>query len=73
MMRFPRIVIASVLMGVAVYFMAQYFGGAIGGKILADIALLLGVSAAGLALYGVLALALKAVSLRDMKSAFKKG
>jgi putative peptidoglycan lipid II flippase len=71
--RFPRIVLASVLMGIAVWFMAQHFSGAIGGRILADIGLLLAVSGAGMALYGALALGLKAVSLRDMTSAFKKG
>lgn len=67
--RLPRIILASALMGIGVWYLAQYFADSIGGRVIADMTLLGFVSVLGLALYAVLALALRAVSPVDIKTA----
>jgi len=70
--RLPRIAIASIIMGVAVGALTHYFGGNIGGKVLADMAWLLAVSVAGLVVYAAAALAIGAIRKSDIRSAFLK-
>lgn len=70
--KLPRIAIACIVMGIAVYFVSSAYRGAIGGAVLKDLALLGMVCAACGAVYFITALALRAISPADIRSAIKR-
>jgi len=71
--RFPGIILASLIMGVALYFadslLAQNFIGSMSGGVFALAILVLG----GMVIYGLLVLAFKVSSVEEIKSLYKGG
>ncbi len=70
--RLPRIAVASLGMGVATWWLAQYFTPMLDGSIIRNYLLLLLVSGLGFALYAGLALVFKAYGMADLRYALKK-
>ncbi len=70
--RLPRIALASVIMGVATYYLAFYFTPMLGHGLLKNYSLLLLVSGLGFMLYAFAALVFKAFGFADIRYALKK-
>ncbi len=70
--RLPRIAVASALMGVAVWWLAQYFTPMLGHGFLKNYFLLALVSGIGFVLYALAALGLRAYGLNDIRTAIGK-
>ncbi len=70
--RLPRIALASVLMGIFVWWLAQYFAPMLGQGLLKNYLLLGLVSGAGFVLYALAALGLRAYSPADIRYAIGK-
>ncbi len=70
--RLPRILAASSLMGLACYFMARYAEPLLNGRILSDYFWLMSVCGAGLAIYAISSFIFRAVSVDDVKDAFRR-
>ena len=70
--RLPRIALASVIMGAATWWLAEYFTPMLAGGILQDYLLLLLVSGLGFMLYAAAALVFKAYGFSDLRDALKK-
>jgi putative peptidoglycan lipid II flippase len=70
--RLPRIALASFIMGIATWFLANYFTPMMDGSILKNYFLLALVSGLGLALYALAALVFKAYGISDLRYALKK-
>lgn len=67
--RLPRLFIASIMMGVAVYFIADWAGAYLTERFFTDIWILLSVSLSGLVLYFLIAVLLKGLTKKDMLAA----
>lgn len=72
MKRLPRIALASLIMGLALYYIAPQARLLYQNAILIDYPILIGVCAIGLAIYALFATLLRAVNMSDIRDAFKK-
>ena len=72
MKRLPRIALASLIMGLALYYIAPQARLLYQNAILIDYPILIGVCAIGLAIYALSATLLRAVDMSDIRDAFKK-
>ena len=70
--RLPRIALASVVMGIATWYLAEYFTPMLAGGILKDYMLLILVSALGFVLYAAAAFVFKAYGFSDLRDALRK-
>ena len=70
--KLPRIVLASFIMGLALYILAPYAREFYQNRILIDYPILIGVSAIGFAVYALSAALLQAVDMSDIRDAFKR-
>lgn len=70
--RLPRIFLASAIMGTALFYIAPKARLLYEHRIVIDYPILIGVSAVGLAIYGVSAALLRAIHMSDIRDAFKK-
>lgn len=70
--KLPRIMIAASIMGAALYYIVPHAWPLMRQQVLWDYSLMLLVAGIGLTIYMIAALALRAFSLSEIKSAFKK-
>ncbi len=70
--RLPRILAASIIMGIACWFLGARAQSMLSGHILNDYTLLLFVCGAGLSLYVVFAFLFRAFNINDFKDAFRR-
>ena len=70
--RLPRILLASLLMGIVLFYIAPKARAFFQNSILIDYPILIVVSAIGLALYALAATLLRAVDMNDIRDALKK-
>lgn len=70
--RLPRLIMASLIMGVAVYYIGRYFNPMIGGTVFRDIGLLLLVCGLGAGVYVIACFAFSALRISELKAAVKK-
>ena len=70
--RLPRIALASLGMGIAIWYLARYFTPMLDGSIVKNYSLLALVSGTGFVFYAVAAMGLKAYALSDIRYVFKK-
>lgn len=71
--RFPRMAIASFVMGIGVWALSNYFNPFIGDRVLIDMLWLSLVSLSGLLIYIGSAMAFGAISTSDIRGAFSRG
>lgn len=70
--RIPRIALASLIMGAALWFIAPIAKAMLEGRILIDYTLLLVVCATGFGVYVIAAFGLRAFNIHDIKDAFRR-
>jgi putative peptidoglycan lipid II flippase len=70
--RFPRIALASLIMGGALWYIAPHAKAMLEGLILIDYSLLLFVCGIGFGIYAVAAFVLRAFNVHDIKDAFRR-
>ncbi len=70
--RLPRLTLAALAMGGALYFLAPLFGGAFAGSLSDRVSSLVGLVAAGVAVYALACVVLGAVSLAELRALVKR-